>query len=41
MSDIYPDEADQIERAVTAAIPTSEAAVAPSHATGHTFFYWH
>ncbi|MFZ4484319.1 MAG: hypothetical protein ACOYOL_10115 [Chthoniobacterales bacterium] len=41
MSDMYPDEADQIERAVTAAIPTSEAAVAPSHATGHTFFYWH
>jgi len=41
MSDMFPGEAAQIAEAVATAIPSSEATVAPSHPTGHTFFYWH
>lgn len=41
MSDMFPDEAARIAEAVATAIPSSEATVAPSHPTGHTFFYWH
>jgi hypothetical protein len=40
MSDMFPEEAARIAEAVAAAIPSSEATVAPSHPTGHTFFYW-
>jgi hypothetical protein len=41
ISDMFPDEATRIAEAVATAIPSSEATVAPSHPTGHTFFYWH